>query len=49
MNNELQRTWKRPWINFKYFSGMSGGIEENHEKPQSEYPVSATIFKPRTS
>jgi hypothetical protein len=37
---------KRPWFNFMVRSlNSSGGTEENHEKPQSGYPVIGSRFE----
>jgi hypothetical protein len=40
---------KRPWPNLKELSHHStGGSEENHENPQSQWPVSGLTFEPGT-
>jgi hypothetical protein len=41
---------KRLWPNFMVLSrNFPGGAEKNHEKPQSVYPISWSIFEAGTS
>jgi hypothetical protein len=45
----LERIWKEAFmVDFKVLSRhLPGGIEENHETPQSGYPVSDARFESR--